>query len=151
METFGGEGGEGRWLGGMELVGKTVQAEVQASLRYRNVFTSKLHDSKFDVNKAVVVVESIQAKAEKDNIKIVREGLEAAAEAAVVAGDCLEFCVLEAACEKGVGLFKTIEVYESEEKRDGRLDLDAAFVEATKGAVAAGKRTRSMFKPVVFA
>jgi quinol monooxygenase YgiN len=155
METYKEGGGDlvttgamDRWLGAIAAAGEKLDCAVSATLRYANVFTTKMHGATFDVHRSIVVAESVQAEA--GAAAALRQVLEGRAEAAVAAGDCLEFCVLEATCKDG--LFKTIEVYADVDALREHMDgLDAAFVESTAPLVAlSGHRARSSFKPVVF-
>lgn len=154
METFkhGEDTNSGvmrRWLGAIEHVGPAFDASNVQTLRYENVYTAKLHEAKFDVNTAVVVVETINADGE-EKAREVEKCLRSTADVAVASGDCLEYCVLEAMCKPG--LFKTIEVYKDASAFGAYMnELDSAFLHRLRPHTVQGShRSRSAFKPVVF-
>jgi quinol monooxygenase YgiN len=155
METFkpGEDNSRGvmrRWLGAVERLGPALNAPVVQTLQYNNVFTSKLHNAKFDINDAVVIVESVNAGS-MDCAEELQNLLEANAEASVACGDCLEFCVLEAV--DSPAFYKTIEVYADVDRLHQHMEgNDASFLEKIAPfAVRSAHRSRSAFKPVVFA
>jgi quinol monooxygenase YgiN len=138
-----------RWLGAIERLGPALNAPVAQTLQYNNVFTSKLHDAKFDVDSAVVIVESVNA-ARPSAVADLQKVLESNAEASVACGDCLEFCVLEAL--DAPGFFKTIEVYANIDLLRKHVGgLDSVFLENAAPFIArSSHRSRSAFRPVVF-
>lgn len=141
-----------RWLSAVERVAPMMHTLDIRTTKYDNVFTSKLHDAKFDPNKNIVVVESFNVGRgeEADVINVLRT----TAEAAVSGGNCLEFCVLHKPGEQG--FFKTIEVYNNLDALKAHIDtLDRVMVRSLQGKTlhgrnGQGRRNRHTFRPVVF-
>lgn len=139
-----------RWLSAVERVGPLMDTVDIRTRNYENVFTSKLHDVQFDPNQNIVVVESVNVDmSRKQNLQEVIEVLRSTAEAAVSAGNCLEFCVLHAPGEQG--FFKTIGVYKDVGALRAHIDtLDKVYVRRVQGRTIKGNRSRQTFRPVVF-
>lgn len=140
-----------RWLSAVERLAPVVDAVDMTSLKYDNVFTSKLHDVDFDPNENVVVVESVNVDMSRpSNLSEVADILRGSAEFSVSTGDCLEFCVLHSRSEQG--FFKTIEVYKNVDALKNHMDgIDRSFTRRLQGRVVQGQRSRHTFRPVVFA
>lgn len=142
-----------RWLSAVERVAPMMDTLDIRTTKYENVFTSKLHDAKFDPNKNIVVVESFNVERGQEHHVI--DMLRTAAEAAVSSGNCLEFCVLHKPGEQG--FFKTIEVYKNVDALTVHMDtLDRVMVRrlqdyTLQGKTGQGRRNRHTFRPVVFA
>lgn len=140
-----------RWLSAVKRVRPMFEMLDIRSLSYENVFTSKVHGASFDPNCNVVVVESVNVDMSRpQNLQEVMEILRTGAEASVSAGECLEFCVLQA--KDRPGFFKTIEVYKDVDALRAHMDgFDRAFVRRTQGRTIGSHRSRQTFKPVFFA
>lgn len=140
-----------RWLSAVERVGPLMNTVDIRTLQYENLFTSKLHDAKFDPNNNIVVVESVNVDMSKSgNLDRAVDVLRMAAERNVSSGDCLEFCVLHAPGE--AGFFKTIEVYKDIDALTKHMDgRDKFYAKKLEGYTIQGQRGRQTFKPVVFA
>lgn len=139
-----------RWLSAVERVGPLMDTLDIRTRNYENVFTSKLHDVQFDPNQNIVVVESVNVDmSRKQNLEDVIGVLRSTAEAAVSAGNCLEFCVLHAPGEQG--FFKTIEVYKNVDALRAQGEtLDKVYLRRVQGRTIKGNRSRQTFHPVVF-
>lgn len=139
-----------RWLSAVEKAGPLVNAVDIRTLKYENMFTSKLHDAKFDPHNNIVVMESVNVDmSRRSNLENAVKVLRDAAETSVTSGDCLEFCVLHAPGEKG--FFKTIEVYKDVDALKRHMQgKDKAYAKSLEKYTIHGHRNRLSFKPVVF-
>lgn len=154
METYrpGDKDNDGvmrRWLSAIERLGPALSAPVTQTLRYSNLFTSKLHNAKFDVHRSVVMAETFSASNIEES-SVIMDILQSHAEESVASGDCLEFCVLEAVDHPG--LFKTLEVYKDADSLREHMDkLDVKYWQKLQPLVTnSSSRKRNAFKPVVF-
>ena len=139
-----------RWLSAVERVGPLMNAVDIRTLQYENLFTTKLHNVKFDPNSSIVVVESVNIDVTKrENFDGAVGALREVAELSVASGDCLEFCVLHAPGERG--FFKTIEVYKNiNALRKHMNGQDILHSKRLEQFTISKKRSRQTFKPVVF-
>lgn len=140
-----------RWLSAVERVGPSIHAVDIRTRNYENLFTSKLHDVKFDPNENIVVVESVNVDmARPHNAEEVVDILRSTAEASVSAGTCLEFCVLHKPGKHG--FFKTIQVYKNVDALRQHMDsVDQVYTRRVQGRISDSHRSRHTFRPVVFA
>lgn len=130
-----------RWLSAVKKVGPMLGAIDIATLTYDSVFSARRHNAMPTQENAIVVIESFNAK----NAREMRAILQETAEAAVQAGECLEYSVLQA---QGSAFFKTVEVYQDVEalKNSRSARVHRALERRLVGKVVGEHRERQTFK-----
>ncbi len=135
-----------RWLSAVKRVGPMLGAIDIATLSYDSVLSATRHNAKPTEENAIVVIESFNAR-DVDEMKTI---LKETAEAAVQAGECIEYSVLQS---RGGSLFKTVEVYQDVEalKKSSTARVHRAFQRRLVGKLVGEHLERQTFKATLLA